>query len=128
MRRLYGGYGAIQFAEDDHNLYGNFMKLAGMSAFGMPKYELGHGIFGATHTGIHMPYMEYTLEGDAESGYSLNSSVSFFDFETFTDYFIYNSSDGYGAFSLGWDSSFGSPTANEIRPVNTAVRYFIRAR
>jgi hypothetical protein len=40
---------------------------------------------------------------------------------------------GYGASTGGWgqisfDSSLVTPTANEIRPVNTAVKYLIRAK
>ena len=130
MRRLYGGWGAIQFASNDNNLYGNFMKVAGISYFGLSKYELGHGIWGVTHTGVHIPYMEYSISGDEENGYLLNSSVSFFDFETKVpgEFLLNSTDDGLGAFSIGWDSSFGAPTSNEIRSVNVAVKFMIKAK
>ena len=129
MRRLHAKTGVIQYGENDGFDGGNFMKIAGASLFGMPEYELG-GRWGTRHYYNFLPYMKYTLSGDAESGYSLSSSVETFDFTTATSLWLDNIdiSPGLGGFSLGWDSAWGAPTANEIRPVNVAVKYYIRAK
>lgn len=67
-------------------------------------------------------HYRYELSGDKESGYSLVERVEDSPPE---DYHIqYNT-----AFTaIEHLAGLVSPVSNEIRPLNTAVRYFIRAR
>ena len=125
MRRLYGGAGPFQFTNPnniEYGIYGNYMKFAGVGG----SHELGFGSSGSVGPFAPIPYMEYSLSGDPESGYTLSSSINYFEgISTLTEY---SDSTAWTTMWVGWDSSWAAPTANEIRPVNIAVKYYIRAK
>ena len=90
-------------------------------------YDLGTGSAGNVMWSVDLPYLEYSLDGDPETGYSLSSSVRYLsNFMTYED----QPYGGWGSPArwVGVDSSWAVPTANEIRPVNVAVKYYIRAK
>ena len=134
MRRLWGIAGPFQFTTPNginSTISGNFVKESGLSKYGSPwsDYDLGQGDSVGIRDWMKVPYMEYTVSGSAESGYSLNSRIRFFDQEYQSlDETSDSNTSAWGTRTTGWDSAWGAPTANEIRPVNMAVKYYIRAK
>ena len=67
---------------------------------------------------LNHPPKKYSLDGDSESGYNL----------------IEKNDDDLGYYvkvhvnCIGYRTDIGIPDATEIRPINIAVRYFIKAR
>ena len=67
---------------------------------------------------LNHPPKKYALDGDSESGYNL----------------IEEDDDDLGYYvkvhvnCIGYRTDIGIPDATEIRPINIAVRYFIKAR
>jgi len=64
------------------------------------------------------PPKKYALEGDSESGYNLIE-------EDDTQNGAYHDIDYH---DIGWEEGYAYPISSEYRPVNVAVRYFIKAR
>ena len=126
MRRLQGGAGPFLFINPNgisYGIYGNFMKASALGG----SYDLGTGSAGNVMWSVDLPYLEYSLDGNPETGYSLSSSVRYLsNFMTYED----QPYGGWGSPArwVGVDSSWATPTANEIRPVNVAVKYYIRAK
>ena len=79
---------------------------------------------------MDIPYLEYTLSGDSESGYTLNSELKYYEDYSPTTKYIDGEGDRSGQAYRWWgmDSDLGAPSSNEIRPVNVAVKFMIKAK
>ena len=91
------------------------------------QYELGMGGHAGLEFIAKIPVKEYHLNGSGGdyAYYSLSSSTSYVEVPTFKSG---SGSSAQASRWVGWDSSYASPTDNEIRPVNIAVKYYIRAK
>lgn len=130
LRRLWGSTGPIMYTaagNTNTTIEGNFVLMNDISHYGSyyAQFELGKGYIDPWIGNFApIPYLEYSLEGSKESGYSLSSTVKYIVVETIPEFY----SPGWGSHTIGWDSAKSTPTANEIRPVNIAVKYYIRAK
>lgn len=85
---------------------------------------------GGQFFGAHPTYMRYRLSGSPSSGYSLLEAGLVSDSSYIAAAYdeSVNSEASQGITSITWDSDFMAPSDNEIRPVNMAVKYYIRAK
>ncbi|MBO6293727.1 MAG: tail fiber protein [Selenomonas sp.] len=128
MRRLYGMTGPVMYTAAGGAMTvidGNFVLMQYVTDYpAYAKYELGRGSSDPRFQHyISIPYTEYRLSGSPDSGYWLSSTTRNIDYDT-----LPYDANGWQGHTIGWDSSKGAPTANEIRPVNMAVKYYIRAK
>ena len=146
MRRIYGDIPNVLHGMGlwDSSTNWGFVKLAGNPSriHWMPSSHITTGkMFGADYWRIpDVEFKSYTLSGDKDSGYTLNErtekkklvvDVICRKYQEFEDPASSKPEGGTGGLAfrtVSFDSSSVVPTANEVRPANIAVKFYIRAK